>query len=250
MQSFSIRHILAFLFVFLLTCEGPSIAAGPTHQETHGQNSPAAYTSKGNITITINELKEIEKVVKKTIASYENGYADNGREMLLSKLDKLFTDAVRYNLPPEKMEGSAAMFTAVKFFLDDIEESPHKMRWHYHRLVVSATKGLSTSIIPLLNARKFEDFLKSSGVKVSVMTLDERKKKNHPWPSTGLVLASSGGPIFGQGSDPNLHYVLYPNLELWIDKRVLRELEAVHFEFRRMYTEVVRDTVGASQLKR
>jgi hypothetical protein len=236
-------------FFFGLLAGVALFAAEPTQQETHGPNSPVAYTSKGNITITINELKEIERVVKEAIASYENDPSDKERAILVSKLDKLFTDAIRYNLPPEQMEGSAAMFAAVKFFLDDIEERPHNVRWHYHRLVVSATRGLSTSIMPLLKARKFEDFLKSVGVKITVMTFAERKKRNAPWPNTGLVLAASNGPMFGAGSDSDLHYVLYPNLELWIDERVLRELEKVHFEFRRLYTEVVRDAVSASQSK-
>lgn len=246
----AITLILTFLFVGLISGGDFSTAAQPTQQETHGPNSPVAYTSKGNITITINELKEIEKVIQEAIESYENGPSDQRRELLLSRLDKLFTDAIRYNLPPEKMEGSAAMFAAVKFFLDDIEEPPHNMRWHYHRLVVSATKGLSTSIIPLLKAQTFQDFLKSVGVKISIMTFSERKKRNAPWPYTGQVLAASNGPMFGPGSESDLHYILYPNLELWIDEKVFRELERVHFEFRRLYTEVVRDAVNASQSNR
>lgn len=250
MCSFAVTQIMAFLFVILITGVEFSTAAEPTHQETHGSNSPVAYTSKGNITIRINELKEIEKTVKEAIESYEKGSSDKGRELLFSRLDKLFTDAIRYNLPPEKMEGSAAMFAAVKFFLDDIEEPPHNVRWHYHRLVVSATKGLSTSIIPLLKSQTFQDFLKSAGVKISIMTLTERKRMNAPWPYTGQVLAASNGPMFGPGSESDLHYILYPNLELWIDARVLRELERVHFEFRRLYTEVVRDAVNASNTGR
>ena len=36
-------------------------------------------------------------------------------ELLLSRIDKAITDAFRYSLPPEKTEGSAALYTAVKF---------------------------------------------------------------------------------------------------------------------------------------
>lgn len=200
------------LFVCLISGGEFLAAAQTSKQETYGPNSPVAYTSKGNITITINEL---------------------------------LIDGIRYNLPPENIEGSAALFTAVKFFLDDIEQQD--AHWHYRRLVVSATRGLSTSVIPLLKARTFKDFLKSVGVKITTMSFAERKERKVPWPNTGLVLAASNGPMLGHGSAPDLHYVLYPNLELWIDERVLRVLERVHFDFKKMYTEVVRDAMNASQ---
>ncbi len=78
------------------------------------------------------------------------------------------------------------------------------------------------------------------------MTHSERKKRKAPWPNTGQVLASSGGPMFGPGSANDLHYGLYPNLELWIDKRVLRALEKVHFDFKKEYTQIVRDAINAT----
>ncbi len=173
--------------------------------------------------------------------------SDQRLDLLLNRIDKAITDAFRYNLPPEKTEGSAALFAAVKFFLDDLEPHGQDVRWHYRRLVVSATKGLSTSVIPLLKAHRFQDFLKSVGVKVETMSFAERKKRKAPWPSTGQVLAACNGPCLGAGSASDLHYVLYPNLELWIDERVLRALERVHFDLKKMYTEIVRDAINATQ---
>ena len=173
--------------------------------------------------------------------------ADKRLDLLLNRIDKAITDAFRYNLPPEKTEESAAFFATVKFFLDDIEAHGHDVRWHYRRLVISATKGLSTSVIPLLKARKFQDFLESVGVKIETMSFEERKKRNAPWPHTGQVLAACNGPCLGAGSASDLHYVLYPNLELWIDQRVLRALEQVHFDFKKMYTEIVRDAINATK---
>ena len=176
--------------------------------------------------------------------SFPNTPSEESLDLLLKRIDKAITEAFIYDLPPEKMEGSAALFAAVKFFLDDIEEPPYDYRWHYHRLVVSATKGLSTSVIPLLRSRSFKDFLTSTGVKVEVMSFAERKKKSHPWPYTGLVLAASN-----KGPESDLHYVLYPNLDMQIGGEMLRELEKVHFEFKSLYTKVVREAVKASQPK-
>ena len=174
--------------------------------------------------------------------------AEKRLDLLLNRIDKAITDAFRYNLPPEKTEGSAALFAAVKFFLDDLEShGGQDARWHYRRLVISATNGLSTSVIPLLKARRFQDFLESVGVKVETMSIEERKQRKAPWPRTGQVLASCGGQCFGAGSASDLHYVLYPNLELWIDERVLRGLERVHFDFKKMYTEIVRDAINATK---
>jgi hypothetical protein len=158
--------------------------------------------------------------------SFPDTPSEQRLELLLTRIDKAITDAFRYNLPPEKTEGSAALFAAVKFFLDDLEShGGQDARWHYRRLVISATKGLSTSVIPLLKARRFQDFLESVGVKVETMSIAERKQRKAPWPRTGQVLASCGGQCFGAGSASDLHYVLYPNLELRIDERVLRGLE-------------------------
>ncbi|MDQ3256711.1 MAG: hypothetical protein M3R15_22940 [Acidobacteriota bacterium] len=148
--------------------------------------------------------------------------------------------------PPKKTEGSAALFAAVKFFLDDIEPHGDGIRWHYRRLV-SSRGGFAASVIPLSKSASFKDFLKRAGVSIEVMSFEERKARPHPGPHTGQVLAASNGPILGNGSDPNLHYVLYPNLQLWIDDRVLRELETVHFDFKRTYTEAARDAVSASR---
>lgn len=176
--------------------------------------------------------------------------SDQRLDLLLTRIDKAITDAIRYNLPPERTEGSSALFAAVKFFLDDLEPHGQDVHWHYRRLVVSATKGLATSVSPLLKAPTFQDSLRSVGVKVEIMSFAERKKRKAPWPHTGQVLAASNGPILGVGSEADLHYILYPNLNLWIDERVLRALERVHFDFKKMYTEVVRDAINATQSNR
>ncbi len=180
--------------------------------------------------------------------SFPDSPSNQRLELLVSKIDKAITDAFRYNLPPEKTEGSAALYTAVKFFLDDLgDHGQTTARWHYRRLAVKASKGLANSITPLLRANTFQRFLESIGVKVEVMSFAERKKKGTPWPNTGLVLAASNGALLGPGSATDLHYVLYPNLELRIDERVLRELERVHFEFKKQYTQIVRDAINATQ---
>jgi hypothetical protein len=175
--------------------------------------------------------------------SFPNTPSEKSLDLLLERIDKAITEAFRYDLPPEKMEGSAALFAAVKFLLDDIDKPPYDLKWHCHRLVVSATKGLSTSVIPLLRSRSFKDFLISAGVNIEVMSFAERQKRMPPLPHTGLVLANS----HKGNAAPDNHYVLFPNLDLSIGKEMLRDMERVHFDFRRLYTEIVRDAVNANR---
>lgn len=83
MNKFAITLILTFLFVGLISGEIFSVEAQTVRQSTHSSNSPVAYTQKGDITITINELKEIKKVIQEAIESHENG-----RDIKSSELKK------------------------------------------------------------------------------------------------------------------------------------------------------------------
>ena len=98
--------------------------------------------------------------------------------------------------------------------------------------------------MPLIQSFQFADLLRSSGVRIEVMTFEERMQRGHPSPQNGQVLAASNGPLLGNTSATDLHYVLFPNLDLWIDGRVLRELEDVHFDLKRENTEAVRNAVA------
>ena len=174
---------------------------------------------------------------------------DQRLDALINRFNDAVANAFRYDLVPDNVEGTAALFTAVKFFLDSPDLRTHSVEWHYRRLAATSTKALSSAIPRLAKSRSFRSFLEGSGVKIMVISFEERKKLGIPWPYTGQVLAASNGPILGLDSDPNLHYVLFPNLEMYIDERVLRALEQVHFEFKKLYTESLRDAIQASKAK-
>jgi len=87
MRKFTIALILTFLFIGLIPGGEFSAAAEPSKQETHGSNSPVAYTGKGNITITINEAKEICKAVQELIES-----SKNDKDIEISTLKKRIAD--------------------------------------------------------------------------------------------------------------------------------------------------------------
>lgn len=195
------------------------------------------------------ELAEIKLAPFQAVANanFPSSPVNQRLELLADRLEKAIGEAFRYNLPPEKIEGSAALFAAGKFFFDDLESTGNEPRWHYRRLVTTSTKGLAPSLTQLLRAATFRDFLELSGVKIEVMPFADQRKTETPWPNTGQVLAASNGPILGPGSASDLYYVLFPNLELRIDERVLRSMEEVHFNFKRAYTETVRDALNASK---
>lgn len=201
---------------------------------------------RSNSVIEYSSVPDAQKRLKQQLASLFQFYLRNTNNKIQQNLSQLLSEVrqLRYSLPPEKTEQACAYFTAVKFFLDKIESHGHDIVWHYRRLIVSATNGLSSSIVPLIQSSRFADFLRSSGVRIEVMTLEERMQRGHPSPQTGQVLAASNGPLLGNTAATDLHYVLFPNLDLWIDARVLRELEDVHFDLRREYTEAVRNAVA------
>ena len=204
---------------------------------------------RSNSIVPFSSLLDAQERLRKQLAHLFGSLLRAKNNTVQKNLSELIKEVreIRYNLPPERAEGSAALFSAVKFFLDDLEPHGSDIRWHYRRLIVTARGGLAVSVAPLVKADTFKDFLKQAGVSIEVMTFEESRARQHPAPRTGQVLAASNGPLLGNGSDPSLHYVLYPNLQLWIDERVLRELEKVHFDFKRIYTEVVRDAVNASK---
>jgi len=209
------------------------------------------YRDRAQLAKVRDQVVKAEERLDPLLPDRGSGNSDTGSptdqklESLLARLEGALKDA-KYGLPPDTLEGSAAYYTTVRFFLDELQEG-RGPKWHYYRLITSATKGMSVAVVPLARSRSFRAFLESAGVKVTVMTFDERKSRGMPGPHTGQVLAASNGPLLGPGSDPTLHYVLHPNLEFWVDERVLRALEEVHFEFKKLYTTTVRDVLNASR---
>lgn len=151
-----------------------------------------------------------------------------------------------YPLAPRTVQNFAMHQAAVKFFLNEDPYREERARSHYRRLIISVAGDLSIAVQNVLASPHFERFLTNSGVKIKVMSLEERQKLPVPGPHTGQVLAACNGPALGPGSAPDLHYVLHNNLELWIDERVLKALESEHFDFKRLYTEMVRDALKES----
>lgn len=197
------------------------------------------------------KARHFEGMLAPFLAVAKSKYPDVPSEAALKELLKpinaVLSEAFRYDLTPDTVEGNAAQFAASKFFLEDPDFPPQGIEYHYHRLASKATKAFSSAIPQLARSPSFKAYLESQGVKVEVMSFDERVKRGIPWPYTGQVLAAANGGILENVSDPKLHYILFPNLTLYIDGRVLRALEKVHFEFQKVYTESMRDVIHASR---
>jgi len=204
---------------------------------------------RSNSIIPFSSLADAQDRLRKQLAHLFGSLLRAKNNTVQKSLAELIKEVreVRYNLPPEKTEASSALLAAVRFFVDDMEPHGPGPRWHYRRLVVSTKGSIASSVFPLVQAPSFQAFLEQAGVKLELMTLEQRQTRQQPGPHTGQVLAQSNGPLLGNGSAQDLHYLLHPNLELWIDERVLRGLEAVHFDFKRMYTEIVSSAVNASK---
>jgi hypothetical protein len=204
-----------------------------------------ATADRSNSVIDFSSVDDAKNRLKLQLAHLFHHLLSQKNDLIRKSLADLLAEVktIRYRLPPENTEESAGLLCAAKFFCEDLEEKGAK--WQYKRLVLRSTPNFAHAIRLLLMAPTFADFCKAAHIAIRVMTLEERRTIQAPAPHTGQVLAASNGPLLGRGSSPDLHYVLYPNLELWIDQRVLNALEDVHFKFKSAYTQEVRDTYQA-----
>jgi hypothetical protein len=136
MYKFTIAFILSLLFVGLISDGKYLAAAQPIQQNTHGPNSPAAYTQKGNITININELKEIERVVREAIESYESG-----RDIERAELKKRIADIHKTQLGvlPQEADRWAEQFLSTLPLRKDriiMQEEEEKVRFEKQRIQI------------------------------------------------------------------------------------------------------------------
>jgi hypothetical protein len=125
---------LVFLFAALISGGDFLASAQTVQQKTHGQNSPAAYTGKGNITVNINELKEIERIVQEAIKSYETG-KDVERDELKKRIAEIHK--TQFNVLPQEADQWAEQFVSTLPLRKDrviAEENEETKRFEKHRM--------------------------------------------------------------------------------------------------------------------
>jgi hypothetical protein len=201
-----------------------------------------------NALISYSSLEDAKAKLKAQLSGLLQSLLKSQNAVVLKTMGELVSEVqkLRYRMPADKVKESAAQYAVIKYFLDDLEEHTSTPRWHYKRNIISACRGMSEAAVPLVLAPSLKAFLESLGSKVSVMGFEQRRSMGYPGPHTGLVLAACNGPMFIGNSEPSFHYVLHNNLEFWVDERVLREFERIHYELKKTYTHLVRDVVTAS----
>gem|GEM_PF-6344191 len=212
--------ILTFLFSTLMSVYGFSAAAQPIQQKTHGSNSPAAYTQKGNITITINELVEIRKAIQELIDS-----SGKEKDIEISKLKERIAKIHQTELRvlPHEADAWADQFLATLPLRKDrvvTQEKEEEVRFQKERL--------SIPILFEYSIKKFDEYIIALKKRDKNIVLKQEEMPQIV-PSAGsprhydtLRIASfpNGTELIvklNSGSAANGHLV-YPALYVWLKK--------------------------------